>query len=793
MLTNHLRIALRTLRRRRGTAVLNIVGLAIGLAVCFLIALWVTDELRYDRFHEKSDRIYRAVWEARMGDNEWAIPRVGAPLRDAMLADFPQVEAATHVLPSGRTFRLGEELRLERNVFFVDTTFFDIMNVRLVEGDHASALRDADALVMTTEMAERYFGTSENVLGREMELASGTILRVTAVAEKWPAHSHFHFDFLAPLHHNPATRQQFWQGWQNGAVLTYFLLREGTDPAAFERQMNATWSERFNWQSSAALGENYTWYRAQALTDIHLRSDLEHELAAGGNITYVYLFGAIGLFILLLAGINYVNLTTAHGARRAREVGVRKTMGSGRRELMWQFFAESGFSVALAGAAAAMLAWLVLPAFNQLAGKDLTLLHFGAVPTLLMLLAIIAAAAFLAGGYPALYLSSFSPARALRGETVAGGRRGLRSALVVAQFTVSIALIVGTLVVQNQMRYVQSAELGFDREHVLVIPLAGLLGQQQRSFLEEVKARPQVVSASAASNLPGQTFDSTIFAPEQPANFESTSISYAWIDPDYTRVLGLQMAEGRAFSREFASDSMAFVINRAAARALGWDEPLGRQLNMGNFVSGPVVGVVEDFNFQSLHHEVRPMIFMQQRWTPQNIAVRLAPGDVAGGIAAVRGVWEEFLPGRAFEYSFLDQDYGALYEAETRMASVFNIFSVLAILIACLGLFGLAAFTAEQRTKEIGVRKVLGASVPGIVTLLARDFVMLVAIAFFVAVPLSWFGMRQWLDDFAYRVEIGPTVFLAAGLLALAIAFVTVSWHAWRAAASDPVKSLRYE
>jgi putative ABC transport system permease protein len=532
----------------------------------------------------------------------------------------------------------------------------------------------------------------------------------------------------------------------------------------------------------------------QPLRDIHLRSHLNYELEANGNQAYVYLFSVIACLILLLACINFINLATARSMQRGREVGIRKVLGSQRTQLVRQFLAETFVYVGMAILTAIVLAEMALPAFNHFAGKQLATDFFESPFALITLAGLALVVTLLAGTYPAIFLSSFWPVQALKGRLAGrAGSERLRQGLVVAQFCISIGLIAGTLVVRSQLQFMQSQRLGFEREHVLLIHRADALRNQHATFRDRLISQPLIANAAAAQSLPGREFDSTVFTPEQPANYQNTSLTYVMADEQYAEVLKLKIVAGRNFSKAFATDSSAFLINETAAAALGWDVPLGKHLSMGDFYKGPVIGVVEDFHFESFHHEVKPILFMFNRGRPAYLAVRLRPGNVAEGIAEIQKLWKEFVPNVPLEYSFLDQDYQKLYDGERRVAQIFFAFSILAIVIACLGLFGLASFMAEQRTKEIGVRKVLGATVAGIVGLLSKDFVKLVLVAFAVATPLAYFAMQRWLQDFAYRIDIGWWVFAFAGGIALVIALLTVSYQAIKAALANPVEALRYE
>ena len=790
MITNDAKLAVRNMLKHKGYTLINVIGLSMGLSLCLLIFLWVQDELQYDRFHAKAGRIYRALWEARYGDNEWKIPRLGVPLAETLEKEFPEVERAARLYPGGFTLRHGDDYVREERVLFVEPSFFEVFTVSFLSGNPQTALQNPEAVVLTAETAQRYF-PGRNPMGQTLARNDGKLLHVTGVVMNYPAQSHFHFDFLASLDLLPFIEDRR-TSWGSATVYTYFVLRPGESAATLETKLQTYVDNKVADEDFRRSG-NYTRYPLQPLSEIHLESHLQYELEANGNIAYVYLFSAIACIVLLVACFNFVNLATAQATTRAREVGVRKVLGSQRLQLIRQFFLEAFLHVVLAIGVAVALAELVLPSFNAFAGKQLAIGLFTSPLVATMLLVLAVAVTALAGTYPAMVLSSFRPARVLKGRLTTGSRRDwLRQVLVVAQFCISIGLIAGTLVVRRQLEFVQNQHLGFDKEHVIILHRAGALGKRYHAFRDRLAGLPPVADASVAQNLPGQEFDSTIFEPEQPSNYQQSSLTYAWVDPHYADVLKLKFVAGRNFSNAFPTDSSAFIINQTAAKALGWKEPLGKRLS-GYNTQGPVIGVVEDFHFESLHHEVKPILLLFNRWAQSYVAVRLRPGPVGEGIAAIQTLWKEFAPNAPFQYSFLDENYQKLYFGEQRVARVFTLFSVLAVIIACLGLFGLASFTAAQRTKEMGIRKVLGATAAGIVGLLSQEFVRLVLLANVIAWPVAYYGMHKWLQGFAYRTAIGWEVFATAGGVALAVAMITVSTQALKAALANPVEALRYE
>jgi len=791
MFHNYFKIAFRSMVRHKGYTLINIAGLMISITACILIVLWVVDELGYDRFHAKADRIYRATWNARYGDNEWNIPLVPVPLGPTLENEFPEVERTVSFRAGGMTLRNGDQFQREDKVLFAEQSFFDVFTVSFLSGDPSTALEDPNSIVLTEEAARRYFG-EHDPLGRTLEMNDGTLFRVTALVAGFPRQSHFRFDFLVPLKTQPIIEQRKTQ-WGSATVYTYALLREGESIASLEEKLDS-YVQKNIVGSDFAGTSNFSRFPLTPMPDLHLESHLSYELEANGNILYVYVFSVIALFILGLACINFVNLSTARSMKRAREVGMRKVLGSVRGQLIRQFLLETFLHVALAVLGAMILTELLLPAFNEFSGKNLSA-FFISTPSAAALLAMCATlVTFLAGAYPALVLSSFLPVEVLKGGGSSQHRSNLRKILVVIQFSISIILIAGTLIVRQQLRYVQSKNLGYDKEKVLVIQRASAVGARLATFRTRLAAEPSVVDAAAAQYLPGQIFDSTVFTLEQPANYQSTSVTYDMVDPQFADVLKLKMVAGRNFSPLLATDSSSFVINQSAAKAFGWNNSLGKTIDMGGgFVRGPIIGVVEDFHFESLHHEVKPLILMHSRWRPSNIAVRLHAGRIREGIAAVRTLWSEFVPNAPLSFSFLEEDYQRLYESEQRVEQIFAAFSMLAVVIACLGLFGLASFITEQRTKEIGIRKTLGATAPGIVRLLLKEFGLLIMISFGIAVPFAFLAMNRWLQDFAYRTDISWEVFALAGGITVLVTLLSVSLQSIKASLTNPVEALRYE
>jgi len=807
MLKNYLTIALRNLRKYRTYAVVNIAGLAVGLASCMLIVRYVQDELSYDRFHDKADRIYRVVEDKVVEGRVSRLATTYGPLAPALRQDVPAVEQAVRVLPYGLLVSREAAQKFQEDAFvFVDSTFFAVFDFPLLQGNARTALDAPFSVVLTASTAQKYFGAADPV-GEILQVRGDEDrydFTVTGVVADPPANTHMRFDILGSFA-SMRTLYGTWvedpRNWEHPPLYTYALLTEGADASALEAGMPAF--------ARAHMGEERTRTRSlhwEPLTDIRLRSTRESEWTPTSDVTYVYVFSLIALLILGIAGINFMNLATARAATRAREVGMRKVLGARRPQLIRQFLGESILLTGLALLFALVLAEMLLPALNAVSGKSLSILPLLQGPMALALVGAALVVGVLAGSYPAFYLSAFRPAWSLKGITRQGtpAAAGLRQGLVVFQFVISIALIIGTTVVHRQLDYLRNQRLGFDKEHVVVIPLRDQADQINNAALKQQWEQiPTVHSVAATSGVPGVSgglHDFWVY-PDNTRR-DSLELTTLTVDHDFAETLGLELVAGRDFSEDFPSDATeAFLINESAARKLGWTDPVGREFTLQYYFEGEilkrgtVIGLVKDFQYHALHHAIEPTVLhiVPNSYYSDYLTARVDMRDVAATLARMGEDWQAFNTERPFEYFFLDETFDALYRAEERLARLFGYFAILAIVIACLGLFGLAAFTAEQRTKEIGVRKALGATVGGIVLLLSKDLLKLVAAAFVVSVPLAYAVVNQWLADFADRIDISWRIFLIAGLIALLVSFFTVSYHAVKAALADPVKALRYE
>jgi len=807
MFRNYLKVAIRNFFSRPGFSFINVLGLAVGVACCLLILLFVRDERSFDRHNEKLDRMYRVGLSAFVNNNATEACVTSAPMAKALVDEVPEVEAAARVRSFGfPVFRYGDKVFSEERVYWVDNSFFGIFTVPFLEGDPRTALEKPLTIVLTRSMARKYFG-GETGLGKVLNADGRRDYIVTGVVEDPPRNSHFHYDFLASVETFPDSRSPV---WVNNNYRTYFLLREGARAGAVASKLPDLVRKHVAPQVQAAIGISLDEFVAaggrygffiQPVKDIHLRSHYEHELEPNSDIAYVYIFSIVALGILAVAVVNFVNLATARSARRAREVGVRKTLGSPRAQLVRQFLVESVLMALLAVLLALLVVQVLLPTFNRLTGKALAMPYAESPYTIPGLLLLVLVVGVLAGIYPAFFLASFDPAIVLKTETAGRSRKSrLRNALVVFQFAVSVVLLIGTFVVRRQMDYVRTRNLGFNKDQVVIVEKVDDIGDQIRAFKQELLAQPRVLSASNTDRLIGDDFGSSVFRLAGAAGEENHLLWTCQADEDFAKTYQIEMAAGRFFESARPTDARAVVINESAARTLGITDPAGKQI----VAVGPtpaesqtltIIGIIKDFHFQSLYTEIRPLIIgsFGERGFGRFLSVRVRPENIRETIGLLDSVWRGFARNQAFEYAFFDDHFDLLYRADERTGRVFLAFSVLAVFVAGLGLFGLSAFIAEQRTKEIGIRKTLGATVGGVSLLLAGQFTKGVLVANVIAWPLGYVLMHRWLQKFAYRVALSAWPFLLTSLLVLAFALLTVSYQTIKTAMADPVKSLRYE
>ncbi|MCG7751149.1 ABC transporter permease [Flavihumibacter cheonanensis] len=809
MLTNHWKIAYRSLVKNKFFTTLNIVGLAAGLTCFLLIMLYVTNELGYDRYHENSDRIYRINSDIVMGGTELNLAVASDPMGELLKKDYPEIEEYTRIYNSSgaKMIKKGSAYLNETKVAHVDSTYFDVFSAKAVAGDLKNALDEPNTVVLSRSMAEKYFGTTD-VIGKNLETNENgsTLYKITGVMEDVPKQSHYRPDFLFAMENC---------GYQFGQILshnfqTYLLLKKGTNPASLEakfpgyimRHVLPVAQQEMQIKSIEEFEQsgNKLQYSLTALTDIHLHSNRFPELAVNGNIQYVYVFSAVALFILVIACINFMNLATARSANRAREVGIRKVLGSGKGTLIKQFLTESTLLAYVSIGIALLSAVLLLPLFNELSGKQFILRDLFTPELISIYLLLPLLVGLLAGTYPAFFLSSFQPLQVLKSKFSTGSSKaGLRSTLVVVQFVTSIILIVGTIIIYRQLNYIQTRNLGFNKEQVLVINNTYTLGTKKEGFRNEIMKLSGVTGSTYSGFMPvaeSARTDRTFSTQAAMTSSSSLNMQIWGIDENYIPLLGMEMKYGRNFSKEFGTDSAAIIINETTAALMGLNNPVGKKLFAGNNGGATepytIIGVVKNFHFQSMKQQIGPVAFWLKP-ADWSIAFKVNTSQIKPLISQIEGVWNKMAPGMPFEYSFLDESFSRMYDAEQRVGQLVLSFAILTILIACLGLFGLAAFMAEQRNKEIGVRKVLGASVQQIVSLLTRDFLKLVSIAALIAFPLAWYAMNKWLENFAFKTSLGWWVFLLAGCIAALIALLTVGGQAIKAAITNPIKSLRSE
>ncbi len=810
MLKNYLTIALRNLRKHKGYSFLNLAGLAMGMTCCLLIMLYVQDELSYDRFHPNAERIYRVVLDAGIGGQFMQSAFTAAPMAATLLREAPEIEAAMRFWRAGRVLIGYEDQRFyEENFLLADTSVFTVFGYSLLAGDSRTALVQPHSVVLTAEAAQKYFG-AENPLGKVLRYDNRLDLKVTGVLKTPSRNSHVRFDFLGAMASREDSQSPV---WINNNYYTYILLRPNAAPQQLEAKFPTLVKKHVAPQIERAIGKTFDeavaagakWtYFLQPVTSIYLHSqNLQYELGTTSDSKYVYILSAIAVFILLIACINFMNLATARASQRAKEVGLRKVLGSVRAQLVKQFLGESILLAFMAMLVALTFVELLLPSFNQLAGKTLALALGNSATILATLVGIMLFAGVLAGLYPAFVLSAFQPVAVLKGALRGGAKSPwLRSVLVVAQFAISIVLLVGTGVVFEQLRFMREKNLGFHKEQIVVLPIETAAGQAQFETLRsELLRHPNIVSVAASSSVPGRMFGDNAHRPEDAPPEIVYSLQTLGVSFDYLNTMDIPLVAGRGFSENFSTDSTnALIINETAARHMGWTAQTAISKRLTALGGTPdqndtrtIIGVIKDFHFEALHLEIKPMVLsIHPRWFG-NVSVRIRPENIAATLGFLQEHWQSFEPGYPWRYTFLDEDFDRLFQREERLSQIFGVFTLLAVFIACLGLFGLASFIAEQRTKEIGVRKVLGATVQSIVTLLTKEFTKLVGFAFVLATPIAYFVMKNWLQNFAYRTDMNPLLFLSAGVLALLIAWLTVGYQALKAALTNPVEALRYE
>ncbi|MFT3750511.1 MAG: ABC transporter permease [Agriterribacter sp.] len=795
MFKNLLLVALRNFKRDKWYSLLNILGLTIGVTFGLFLIFYIKDELSFDRYHEKAERIFRInsiIKEADRDTMRWAIAPF--PMGPALAKDYPEVEEAVRFVRSGRTMFKNGGLRLyEDKVFFADSNVFRVFTCPFIEGDPKTALIEPNTLVLSESSAIKFFGANKSYLGKTLENVNGKVYKVTGVMKDVPKNSHLIFNILVSRNTLPA---DFAGNWGNFDFYTYVLLKPGTTAAAFDKKMKPMYDKYL-----APIFAQFNikiYFEAQPITSLHLHSTTANEPEETGSMSYIYIFSAVAFFMLLIACINYMNLTTARSARRAKEIGIRKVTGSTKTQLVLQFLVESTLTAFIALLISIGLIALFLPMFNTLAGKFISFGTLFKPDTILILLAVVIFVGVVGGSYPAFYLSKFNPVNVLKGSLAKGSSNvNLRRALVVIQFSISMIMLICTWVVYGQLKYLRNKDLGFDKAQVLTASAVTDRDIQSAilSFKNEMRNNPQVLSVSSASSVPGQGNSFNLFSIQTKDGYVDKGVDVYAIDEDYIKTLGIKLAKGRNFSG--LSDTLrGMLVNEKMVQEFGWgDNPIGKRVKFPGDTSGnylEVVGVVKDFNQKSLYNAITPLILLYRPNT-NLIQLKLNASNIPAAITGVESTWKKIFPDIPFQYTFLDQDFDSQYAADQKRGKIFTTFSILTIIITCLGLLGLIAFTTEQRQKEISIRKVMGANIGQIIPLITKNFVVLVGISCIVAFPVAGYFMSKWLEIFPFNTGLSIMPFILSALVVLLITMLTVIFHTIKAAVANPVEALRSE
>lgn len=810
MIRNYLKIAFRNLTKYKFISFINLFGLTVGLTCCLLIFTFILHEVSYDKYQPNAGRVYRVTrtfYNLQNNSISLNLSTISPPFAPLLQNDFKEIEDITRFVDySPAPVKYGEKIISEKNIFFADEKFFDFFKTQMVEGNQKKALADPYSAMLSDEMAKKYFG-NEEPMNKIIRVNYGRFFdfKITGIFKPFPSNTHFHPNILLSFGTMNDTliygAENLRTNWGNNDFFTFIRLPEGYDPKRLEKQFPAFLDRRMAGQYKTVKPSQGTSLSLQKLTDIHLRSHTDYEAEENGDIKRVYIFSAIALFILLIACINYMNLSTARSTLRAREIGIRKTVGAQRKEIMAQFLTESVLVSWIALLFAFALTWLLLPWLNKISAQNLDiniLLKWQIIVPILLIPFVVG---ILSGLYPAIFMSSFRPVKVLKGFLKTGsGNFSFRKVLVTLQFAISIILIICTAIVFSQMRYMQKKSLGFDREHILTLSYPSELNDKYDAFRTELLLNSNIKNVGWSTRIPtGRLLDNmgaSMMSGDTLAPI-NVDIKFVSADQDFVSTYGIKMVAGRNFSREFSTDTSAFLINESAVKVLGFktnEEVIGKDFGYGGR-KGKLVGVFNDFHFESMHQKIAPLVL----FVPKNarnygkISIKISGGNIPGALSHVANTWKKFLPETPYEFTFLDENFDRLYKAEERQKTLFTTFACIAIFIACLGLFGLSAFAISQRIKEIGIRKVLGADISTIVTLLSKDFLKLVGISAIVAFPVAWYFMNNWLRDFAYRISMPWWIFIIAGIAAALIALITISFQAIKAAVANPVKSLRTE
>ncbi len=790
MLRNYIKITWRILIRNKIYTAINIAGLSLSMVCAMLIMLWIVDEQSYETFFPGSGQIYRLVQDQEYADGDiFKVAAVPAPMPGFFAEKYPEIETFTRFRPFLNEDLLSHDTkRLYEKITFVDTTFFDVFKVKFLEGDAKNAISDLNSIIITESKAEKFFGTDwhvEGVLGKQITRNTNEVLQVTGVIEDLPTNTHFDFDILMPFE---KLRTYNWNldDWRNNYFYAYFRIAEGTDVSALSEKLTA-YAE-----SNDDIADIFY---LQAIEDIHLYSDFDIDVYSGTEFRYPYvnIFYAVMLCIIIIACINFMNLSTARSEKRAKEIGLRKTVGARKRNIIGQLLGESIFLSVISFFIASLITFFIIPYFGTLVGKDFNL-GIGEWYLLPIFFGGAILVGLLAGSYPAFYLSAFRPIKVLKGTySSAKGGTYFRRVLVTLQFAVALIMVTGTIIIYQQFQFFMEKDLGYDKDLLIYLPRRGQIWDNYPAFRTELQKNPLIKNISVSSDLPTYTihsssaFDWPGKDPGEDIIFHSISAGY-----DYTETLGLEMIEGRAFSQDFPSDSSNYILNETALKMIGLESPIGKKFSYGEN-EGTIIGVIKDYNFKSLHQEVEPLVLNFFPFFDAYYFVRIAPGNRERAISVIGEAWEKYNPDYPFEYHFLDEDYESLYISEKRMAGIFNYFTFFILFITCLGLFGLITYLAEQKKREIGIRKALGASIIDVLLLLSKEFIMLILISFVIGIPVANYVLSEWLNGFAYRIPFTWWLFAVPGGVILLVSLITVSGQGLKAATLNPIKSLRSE
>ena len=789
MIRNLIRTAVRHILKHPGYSFLNVLGLTLGITSALFLLVYVTDEVSYDRYHEKADRIYRVSSKITETDDQftWIVAQI--PFGPQVAQDYPEVEAYVRFINMPRAlYKYEDKEYVEEDFFYADSALFDIFTYKVIRGDARRALLEPNRIVLTETVAARYFGDGDPV-GRTLTAGNSTY-EVTGVIEDVPSNSHFRFGALASRTNLP---EQI-GSWGNFGVFTYLLFPEGLDVKAFEKKMQgmyAAYMEPIFGPVNVKVE-----YLLEPVKEIHLYSTKEGEPEPTGSITYVYIFAIVALFLVLIAAMNYMNLATARSSGRAREVGLRKVVGSRRGPLVMQFLSESVIFTVISLIISVILLMALLPKLNLLAGKSFEMDVIFSPAVLLGMLGVVLLVGFIGGSYPAFFLSRFSPVTVLKGEITQGTAGSMfRKVLVVLQFTVSVIMIICTLVVFRQLNYLKTMDQGFNQENVLSLDLNGPMARKYPVLKQALLENPNVVSVTSTSSRVGEGSGKLLFNVETDQGMSQRGINFSITDHDFVETLGIEMVEGRDFREDMPSDTLtAVVVNETFVKRMGWSEPIGKRIEAGddNTLRARVVGVMKDYHQTGMYNEIESLLLAYR--TINNIVyVRISEENAEQALSHIESSWKEVFPDQPYDYTFLSERFNRQFEADEKRGLIFTLFTILAILIACLGLFGLASYTVEQRTREIGIRKVFGASESTILVLVTRDFIILSLISIAIAFPVAWYFMSKWLENYVYKSGMGPVVFILAGLLTVVITFTTISYKAYQAAVTNPADSIKTE